>query len=274
VPTTPCRFCGATDQKITNEHVWPEWLEDFVPPSAGPGYAERWSSADGRQEWKQQLLSATVRMFCEPCNTGWMSDIEGAAKHIVGPMVQGIPTMLDAAAQRSVANWAVLKGLVAAQTSKTPQPIPDRHFRRVCAAKGAPANTVWVWIGQRQNLAHPTKPGRAKLFDSHFMPVTNAERKDSLDGDLEKKYISEGGVFNGMIFSVGHFFALVVQHDWPGLQFRPIQGSDAEQAFVSIWPVGDDVPWPPPLPVDVLGDTHHVTQFFEMGLPLVRVYGP
>jgi len=246
----------------------------FVPPSSGPGYAERWSSADGRQEWNEQLLSATIRKFCDACNNGWMGDIEGTAKLIVGPMVQGTPTTLDTAAQEAVANWTVLKGLVAALVSKTPQPIPDRHFRRVCAAKGAPANTVRVWIGQRQNLAHPTKPGRAKLFDSHFMPVTNADRKDSIYGDLEKKYISEGGVFNGMIFSVGHFFALVVQHDWPGLQFRPIPRSDAEQAFVSIWPIGDDVRWPPPLPVDVLGNPHDVTQFFEMAPPIVRVVGP
>jgi hypothetical protein len=270
----PCRFCGATDRKITKEHVWPEWLEDFVPPSSGPGYAERWSSADGRQEWKEQLLSATIRKFCDACNNGWMGDIEGAAKPMVGPMVEGTPATLDEVAQRAVANWVVLKGLVAALVSKTPQPIPDRHYRRVFAAKGAPANTARVWIGKRQNLAHPTKRGRAKLFDSHFMPVTNADREGPGHSDLLERYINEGGVFDATIFAVGYLFALVLQHDWPGLQFRPTPGSDAEQAFVSIWPVGDDVQWPPPLPVDVLGNAHYVTQFFEMGLPLVRVYGP
>ena len=176
-------------------------------------------------------------------------------------------------AQRSVANWVVLKGLVAALVSSTPQPIPERHYRLVYATPGAPANTARVWIGQRQNLAHPTKPGRATLFDSHFMPLTNAERRGPVHSDV-KSYLSDGGVFNGMIFSVGHFFALVLQHDWPGLQFRPMPGSEAERAFISIWPVGDAVRWPPPLPVDVLGNPHRVTQFFEMGPPLIPVYGP
>jgi hypothetical protein len=40
-----------------------------------------------------------------------MSAIEGAAKPVVGPMVQGIHTTLDAAAQRTVANWVTLKGI-------------------------------------------------------------------------------------------------------------------------------------------------------------------
>jgi hypothetical protein len=273
VPTTPCRFCGATDRKITKEHVWPEWLEDFVPPTSGPGLAHRWSSGDGHQSWKQQMLSATVRMFCEPCNTGWMSDIEAEAKYIVGPMVQGIPTTLDTAAQRAVANWTVLKGLVAAQTSKTPQPIPDRHYRQVYAAKGAPANTVRVWIGQRRNLATPGRPGKATLFASDFMPVTNVARQFPLPANVGR-YIRNGGVFNGAVFQVGHFLALVIQHDWPGLQVRPKPGSDAEQAFISIWPTGADVLWPPPGSVDVLGNVHRVTEFFEFSPPLVSVDGP
>jgi len=269
----PCRFCGATTRKITNEHVWPEWLEDFMPTFTGPGYTERWSSAAGREEWKQKMLSATVRMFCEPCNTGWMSDIEGAAKDSVGPMVQGIATTLDAAAQQVVANWAVLKGLVAVQTSPTPQPIPERHYRRVYAAEGAPANTVRVWIGQRRNLADPARPGRAKLFDSHFMPVTNVFPEFPMPPDLAR-YRDEGGVFNGTIFQVGHFFALVLQHDWPGLRAQPRPGSEAEHAFVPIWPVGPDIRWPPLRPVDDLGDAHKATRFLQIAPPVVPVYEP
>ena len=270
----PCRFCGATDRKITKEHVWPEWLKNFMPSGAERGLTERWSTESGHQEWESGLLDATVRMFCDTCNNGWMADIEGAAKDLVGPMVQGVAATLDAYAQRMVANWAVLKGLVASQTSKDQQPIPDDHFRRVCAVQGAPANTALVWIGQRQDLAHPARPGRGKLFDSHFMPVTDVERLGPVPADLTR-YISEGGVLNGTIFQVGHFFALVLQHDWPGLRVRPRLGTDAEHALVQVWPaVGGDVRWPPRLPVDELGDPHRVSRFLEMAPPLSPVYGP
>jgi hypothetical protein len=258
-----CRFCGTTDRKITNEHVWPEWLQDFIPPFSGLGRTERWSSASGRQQWRQELLAATVRMFCDSCNNGWMSDIEGAAKDIVGPMVQGVATTLDAAAQRTVADWVVLKGLVAAQTSSPPQPIPDRHYDRVYSAKGSPANTVRVWIGQRRSLADPLRHGRARLFDSHFMPVTNVARQFPMPPDLNR-YVSEGGVFNATIFQAGHLFGLALHHDWPGLEVRPIPGRKGDGAFVQVWPTGGVAQWPPPHPVDGLGDPHRVTELFQM----------
>ena len=135
-----CLFCGATNCKITSEHVWPRWLVDYLPPITGKVLAERWSSRSGSQEWQTGILAATVNTFCESCNTGWMAKIEGTARAIVGPMVQGRATTLNPDAQRAVANWAVLKGLVAAQTSgDAGQFIPDRHYHRVCAAQGAPA---------------------------------------------------------------------------------------------------------------------------------------
>lgn len=157
--TSRCRFCGATDRKITNEHVWPEWLADFLPGMPPLGQAERWSSGVGHERFRQPFLSATVRVFCEECNSGWMSDLENVAKPIVGPMVTGQALELDAAAQEIVANWVALKGLVAVQTSKVEQPIPEYHYGRVHHFRGAPPNTMRVWIGHHLNLADPDRPG-------------------------------------------------------------------------------------------------------------------
>jgi hypothetical protein len=269
----PCRFCGARDRQITKEHVWPEWLRDYLPSLSGPGYSERWSSATGRERWQEAPLKTTVRAFCDQCNSGWMSELEDAAKPIVGPMVVGQTMGLDATAQEIVADWVALKGLVAVQTSKVEQPIPEYHYRRVHHFRGAPPNTMRVWIGRWWNLAHPSRRGKAKLFDSHFMPVTDVFPQFPTSPLLEK-YRSNGGVFNGTIYRVGHFFALALQHDWPGLRARPKPGSAAADAFLPIWPTDPTVLWPPPRPVDDLGDAHKVTSFLQIAPPLVPVYGP
>jgi hypothetical protein len=123
-----------------------------------------------------------------------------------------------------------------------------------------------------RNLAAAGRPGWARIFDSHFMPVTNVFTQFPIPPNVEK-YRREGGVFNGTIFRVGHFFALAMQHDWPVLQARPEPGSVANNAFLQIWPTGPDVRWPPTRPVDDLGDPHQVTRFLEIGPPLV-LYGP
>lgn len=172
-----------------------------------------------------------------------------------------------------VANWVALKGLVAVHTSNVEQPIPEPHYRRVHAFEGAPPNTMRVWIGRRWNLTDPNRPSRAQLFESHFMPVTNVFPGFPLPPDLER-YRSEGGVFNATVFRVGHFFALALQHDWPGLRARPKLGSAAADALLPIWPAGRTIQWPPPRPVEDLGDPHKVTRFLQLAPPLAPVSGP
>jgi hypothetical protein len=43
--SSPCRFCGATDRQITKEHIWPDWLRDYLPPGSELGDIERYSPA-------------------------------------------------------------------------------------------------------------------------------------------------------------------------------------------------------------------------------------
>jgi hypothetical protein len=165
-----------------------------------------------------------------------MADIEAAAKPIVGPMVVGHAMDLDADAQQIVANCVALKGLAAAQASKLDQWIPECHYWRVHSSQGAPRDTMRVWVGRRWNLADaPT--GRADIFDFHFMPVTNKLRQFPIPPDVER-YRREGGVFNGTIFQVGHFFALAFQHDWPAADVSEagVRGGRRIATNLAYWP--------------------------------------
>ena len=97
-----------------------------------------------------------------------------------------------------------------------------------------------MWIGRRWDLANPEWLGTAELFDFHLMPVINAFPQFPLPPGIER-YRREGNPLNGTIFQVGHFFALALQHDWPGLQARPKPESEADGAFLQIWPTGPAV---------------------------------
>jgi hypothetical protein len=188
-------------------------------------------------------------------------------------MISYQPVELDLEAERMVANWLALKGLVAEQVGKVEKPIPESHYRQVHRFRGAPPNTMRVWIGCRWNLASPDRPSSARLFDFHFMPVTDAFPKLPLPPELED-YRRAGGVFNGFIFQVGHFFGLALQHDLPGLQVRPNPSTEAVDALLPIWPTGPTIQWPPARPVDDLGDPHKVTRFLQIASPPVRVSEP
>jgi hypothetical protein len=182
--SNPCRFCGVTNRQITKEHVWPDWLRDYLPPVSELHDIERYSPGTKRQRLPQPFLRTTVRAFCDGCNSGWMADIEAAAKPIVDPMVVWPGDGFDADAQQIVANWVALKGLVAAVTSNLKQEIPNSHYRHVHNFQGAPPDTMRVWVSRRRNLADaPT--GRLHIFDFHFMPVTNKFRQFPIPPDVE-----------------------------------------------------------------------------------------
>lgn len=72
------------------EHVWPDWLRDYLPPFSDLADTERYSPGTRRQRWQQPLLTTTVRAFCDGCNSGWMGDIEAAAK----PMARSQPARI------------------------------------------------------------------------------------------------------------------------------------------------------------------------------------
>ena len=237
------------------------------------GHTERWSSATGRERWQEPPLRATVRAPCNECNSGWMAEAEYKAKPLVGPMIRGLAVDLGPDAQEIVANWVAVKGLVAAQTSKVKQPIPERHYGRVHDFQGAPPNTMRVRIGQWWNLARPFRGDKTDLFDYHFMPVTNVFPRFPTS-PLIQEYRSHSGVFNATIFRVGHFFALALQHDWLGLRAGPKPLTPAAGALAPIGPTRPTVHWPPPRRVDDLGDPHKLTRLLMMAPPLLPVYAP
>ena len=124
-----CVFCRQTGQKISGEHVFPDWIRRASDDQkAGATYFRR--KGDGTVEtWRQVAYTTKVNDVCERCNTGWMSTIEAAVSDRVAPMIfEGARVTIAADDLRTVATWVTLRALVI-QLATGHHEVPAEHSR-------------------------------------------------------------------------------------------------------------------------------------------------
>ncbi|MER6077361.1 hypothetical protein [Streptomyces sp. NPDC001833] len=117
-----CVFCGATSNrvKITNEHLFPDWVNTVLTPQViGPSVSNTrtWTGKNEAPQSKTWPVNAasttTVRIVCEPCNNGWMSNLEGSMKPILEEPILGRGrARFTAQQQLDLAAWACMKTMV------------------------------------------------------------------------------------------------------------------------------------------------------------------
>jgi hypothetical protein len=112
MPHPKCMFCGERN-KPSREDVLPRWAARAVSGNA-TGKLQVWRkagsvAADFRTVAKRNIGEATFGFLtygaCEPCNNGWMNEIEKAARKVIEPMIRGHRTTLDSEAQSLIARW-------------------------------------------------------------------------------------------------------------------------------------------------------------------------
>lgn len=147
-----CVFCGGGP--LSKEHVYPQWLRTLLinDPRGYPGgripqifRGRRWMSSDP--------LAFIAQTVCEPCNNGWMSEIESSAIPHLTPMIRGAvlaegqDLVLDEVAQTAVANWMALRTLIMASTLPYPWPLAfTQWFEWFYSRRTVPPQ--WhIWIG-------------------------------------------------------------------------------------------------------------------------------
>lgn len=99
-----CVFCGSGP--LTNEHTFPKWLvERFTgtPMTA---------TAPNGKKWSTTRINIPVGVVCKTCNNGWMSELEAAAKPILGRMASGERLFLDTRMQSIISSWAVKTAMI------------------------------------------------------------------------------------------------------------------------------------------------------------------
>ena len=104
-----CLFCdNLADSK---EDVIPVWIQEKVKgkrPIVVNGFAG--DRAIVMQGMRSNLKTTCV---CGECNGGWRSRLEGAARKILGPLMEDIHLRLDGEQQYTITKWAVKTAMTA-----------------------------------------------------------------------------------------------------------------------------------------------------------------
>ena len=143
-----CLFCEKTAN--SREHLWPDWIlqrQAWGPVQMTIGKSPRKVIAGPNQK---------VRSVCNQCNNGWMSELEGRNRPLIGCLMQDFSMPLDASQQESLALWTVKTAMVLDSINKRDR--SSFYERADCENLRQhltipPKTTVWAGRYYRSGLA-------------------------------------------------------------------------------------------------------------------------
>lgn len=91
--------------------------------------------------------SGTLTIACVACNTGWMSDLQKAAKPILIPLIEGRECSLHRKAQHTLSAWIAMFAMVAEYMTKDPTKVAASFADRKYLKENLTVPPNWkVWI--------------------------------------------------------------------------------------------------------------------------------
>src|SRR5262245_51658084 len=104
-----CIFCGGGP--VSREHTTPEWIHHILGPASAVGL---WRPHSGGTHWRAPGRSGQgkIKLVCQPCNNGWLSDLEDRAAALMRPLILDISIPLSRESQATVALWCVKTAMV------------------------------------------------------------------------------------------------------------------------------------------------------------------
>lgn len=217
-----CVFCG--QREVTREHVLPRWLASVLTAGLGE---HRHEKGEVKRQWVAPLFSTTARIACRSCNTGWMSRLEGAAKPIVGALVQGKSVVLEPFMQTLVATWAFKTALCLDKTNIGRGNVLASEYRSL-GMNRLPAQHCQVWLGRYDWVE--------ESLAANFLSRLDARHPSSLGEVLPF------GLWK-ITFTVGYALFNIIGPTEEGNEFRVDWGAFASM-LGRIWPVSVAVSWP------------------------------
>jgi hypothetical protein len=206
-------FCGG--RPVRNEHVWPLWFSQLLLDNTpATGFWMRHRSGEifyGREITRQ------IKRFCEPCNSGWMSELENYSKPILRPLMLSLNRRtLFPATQAMITVWAWKTMLV--MCSELPGSIPERFYHHFYYERQLPLG-LEAWVAAVGGDA-PNGGGVMHKVSLEDIPDLGVARRDAYAATI-------------------HSHRLCIQlflYDGFG---QPLIGIDEPATFQRVWPPHD-----------------------------------
>jgi hypothetical protein len=236
-----CVFCGVTDQKMSKEHVWPEWVRHLLPPTASPKASSTYTFADTERGMFRQLEklpphAIKVRDVCEPCNNGWMNGAEEAVRPLASQMMGG-SSEFGEAEQRELAFWGAMKALVAGRamrSSDSLELIPPEDYRAICGGgeTHTPPSGFLVHVARSAWSVRSAPAG--------FFRLSGLSREGSKEGNEFDGYALTFSMLDLVILVIRVFLT-------EPTRFVPFDDQRFSKVIARVWPISPEgIVWPPP----------------------------
>lgn len=162
---TKCIFCGSPN--VSDEHVFSRWTHKYMSPRlpgatlglSGVSYLDRHDVQEVRlkgavRDWLVKCVCGGTKAHC---NTGWMNDLEKAARPLLLPLILGKHTRLSPEKQETIAAWVALKAMISEYNPGDFVTTRQRHRDRLMRIKKPPAKGWGIWIGHCPHQKSPTE---------------------------------------------------------------------------------------------------------------------
>ncbi len=219
-----CAFCSQP-AKLTAEHITSEWMGKAFP---GRKAFRSMNHIGEQREWIEPGLDLKVKVVCEPCNTGWMSDIEDKyGKPDLLPLMMGYKdAKFSRKEARSLAIWSYLKAIVLDCAQRHREPFFSRRLRHAFHKDLFIPQNVGMWMAVYL-------PYRDRRRFDYRVSLYKGEPASGYELQL---YMCSFG-FGALAFQVIAHRQLFIR------DFRPLSGF--ERLAVPFWPIfPDNYIWP------------------------------
>lgn len=237
-----CFFCGPTENPLTEEHVWPQWISRLLFGRYDSNHFVNIRSTGDNTTgvWKSRNIQVTTKTVCDKCNNVWLGNFENnEIKPIATPLITDIANVvLPPSEQWKLAAWAYKMAMlleVAIPPAERPPlfftPSERKQFRETTLAH----ERVGVFLSKYDHGQHPAhahlslhtltqREGERKSFELKISTMTA--------GSLGMQVMAVRSAASGELV-----YASEVEFEFLG---------KAREAIVPIWPPASGaVRWPP-----------------------------